>query len=44
MGRLGGCGAGARVGPTLLVGRPKTALALGRVDFVPGVAQTRYLA
>ena len=43
LGRLGGCGAGARVA-TLLVGRPKTVPALGRVHFVPGVAQTRYLA
>ena len=43
LGRLGGCGAGVRVA-TLLVGRPKTAPALGRVDFVPGVVLGGHLA
>ena len=43
MGRLGGCGAGARRS-TLLVGRPKTAPALGRVDFAPGVVLGGHLA
>ena len=43
LGRLGGCGAGARRS-TLLVGRPKTAPALGRVDFAPGVVLGGHLA